>query len=42
MKEIDELIGEIDLYDFDISIGNCEVSYSIGYNGGIKVMVPKH
>ena len=27
----DELIGEIDLYDFDNSTGNCEVSYSIGY-----------
>jgi len=26
-----ELIGEIDLYDFDYSTGNCEVSYSIGY-----------
>jgi len=26
-----ELIGEIDLYDFDNATGNCEVSYSIGY-----------
>ncbi|MFA9559492.1 GNAT family N-acetyltransferase [Evansella sp. AB-rgal1] len=26
-----ELIGEIDLYDFDKSTGNCEVSYTIGY-----------
>ena len=26
-----ELIGEIDLYDFDNETGNCEVSYSIGY-----------
>ena len=26
-----ELIGEIDLYDFDNTTGNCEVSYSIGY-----------
>lgn len=25
------LIGEIDLYDFDEATGNCEVSYSIGY-----------
>ncbi|WP_261134808.1 GNAT family N-acetyltransferase [Bacillus sp. Marseille-Q3570] len=25
------LIGEIDLYDFDNITGNCEVSYSIGY-----------
>ena len=27
-----ELIGEIDLYDFDNTTGNCEVSYSIGYD----------
>ena len=27
-----ELIGEIDLYDFDHTTGNCEVSYSIGYD----------
>ncbi|WP_277678311.1 GNAT family N-acetyltransferase [Gracilibacillus dipsosauri] len=26
-----ELIGEIDLYDFDNYTGNCEVSYSIGH-----------
>ena len=26
-----KLIGEIDLYDFDNATGNCEVSYSIGY-----------
>ncbi|MGD6964475.1 GNAT family N-acetyltransferase [Fictibacillus phosphorivorans] len=26
-----ELIGEIDLYDFNETTGNCEVSYSIGY-----------
>jgi [ribosomal protein S5]-alanine N-acetyltransferase len=26
-----ELIGEIDLYDFDNTTGNCVVSYSIGY-----------
>ncbi|MED4018796.1 GNAT family N-acetyltransferase [Sutcliffiella cohnii] len=26
-----ELIGEIDLYDFGQTTGNCEVSYSIGY-----------
>lgn len=26
-----ELIGEIDLYNFDQSTENCEVSYSIGY-----------
>jgi ribosomal-protein-alanine N-acetyltransferase len=26
-----ELIGEIDLYNFDNVTGNCEVSYSIGY-----------
>lgn len=26
-----ELIGEIDLYEFDNATGNCEVSYSIGY-----------
>jgi [ribosomal protein S5]-alanine N-acetyltransferase len=26
-----ELIGEIDLYDFDNATENCEVSYSIGY-----------
>ncbi|WLD93303.1 GNAT family N-acetyltransferase [Alkalihalobacillus sp. AL-G] len=26
-----KLIGEIDLYDFDNTTGNCEVSYSIGY-----------
>nr|WP_244886848.1 GNAT family protein [Rossellomorea vietnamensis] len=25
-------MGEIDLYDFDSSTGNCEVSYSIGYD----------
>ena len=27
-----ELIGEIDLYGFDNTTGNCEVSYSIGYD----------
>ncbi|MFD2044950.1 GNAT family N-acetyltransferase [Ornithinibacillus salinisoli] len=27
-----ELIGEIDLYNFDIATNNCEVSYSLGYN----------
>ena len=27
-----ELIGEIDLYDFDKTTGNCEVSYTIGYD----------
>ncbi|MGD6957389.1 GNAT family N-acetyltransferase [Rossellomorea aquimaris] len=27
-----DLIGEIDLYDFDQSTGNCEVSYSLGYD----------
>ncbi|MCR8849321.1 GNAT family N-acetyltransferase [Rossellomorea sp. SC111] len=27
-----DLIGEIDLYDFDLTTGNCEVSYSIGYD----------
>ncbi|MFC0187142.1 GNAT family N-acetyltransferase [Fictibacillus aquaticus] len=26
-----KLIGEIDLYEFDNTTGNCEVSYSIGY-----------
>ena len=31
LKANGELIGEIDLYDFDSSTGNCEVSYSIGY-----------
>ncbi len=31
LKDSGELIGEIDLYDFDHSTGNCEVSYSIGY-----------
>jgi len=31
LKESHELIGEIDLYNFDQSTGNCEVSYSIGY-----------
>ncbi|AWE07365.1 N-acetyltransferase [Lysinibacillus sp. 2017] len=30
-KVTGELIGEIDLYDFDNTTGNCEVSYSIGY-----------
>jgi [ribosomal protein S5]-alanine N-acetyltransferase len=32
LKDCGELIGEIDLYDFEIATGNCEVSYSIGYN----------
>ncbi|WP_044338619.1 GNAT family N-acetyltransferase [Rossellomorea aquimaris] len=32
LKEEGELIGEIDLYDFDHSTGNCEVSYSLGFN----------
>jgi [ribosomal protein S5]-alanine N-acetyltransferase len=31
LKETDELIGEIDLYDFDSATDNCEVSYSLGY-----------
>ncbi|MFE8699775.1 GNAT family N-acetyltransferase [Cytobacillus sp. FJAT-54145] len=31
LKSCGELIGEIDLYNFDSSTGNCEVSYSIGY-----------
>jgi [ribosomal protein S5]-alanine N-acetyltransferase len=31
LKSSGELIGEIDLYNFDNSTGNCEVSYSIGY-----------
>lgn len=31
LKETGELIGEIDLYDFDSSIDNCEVSYSLGF-----------
>ena len=31
MKTSEELIGEIDLYDFDNSTGNCSVSYSLGY-----------
>ena len=30
-KDDGELIGEIDLYNFDHTTGNCEVSYSIGY-----------
>ncbi|MHA7136534.1 GNAT family N-acetyltransferase [Rossellomorea arthrocnemi] len=32
LKDDGDLIGEIDLYDFDQSTGNCEVSYSIGYD----------
>ncbi|WP_229754407.1 GNAT family N-acetyltransferase [Fictibacillus barbaricus] len=32
LKNSDELIGEIDLYDFDSSTDNCQVSYSLGYN----------
>jgi [ribosomal protein S5]-alanine N-acetyltransferase len=32
LKDNSELIGEIDLYDFDKLTGNCEVSYSFGYN----------
>lgn len=31
LKTTGELIGEIDLYDFDNSTGNCAVSYSLGY-----------
>jgi [ribosomal protein S5]-alanine N-acetyltransferase len=31
LKESAELIGEIDLYDIDKVTGNCEVSYSLGY-----------
>jgi [ribosomal protein S5]-alanine N-acetyltransferase len=31
LKADGELIGEIDLYDFDKTTDNCEVSYSIGY-----------
>jgi [ribosomal protein S5]-alanine N-acetyltransferase len=30
LKESGELIGEIDLYDFDRVTGNCEISYSLG------------
>ncbi|WP_223701624.1 GNAT family N-acetyltransferase [Sutcliffiella deserti] len=32
LKASGELIGEIDLYDFDSLTDNCEVSYSIGYS----------
>jgi [ribosomal protein S5]-alanine N-acetyltransferase len=32
LKDDVDLIGEIDLYDFDQSTGNCEVSYSLGYD----------
>ncbi|MGD7023830.1 GNAT family N-acetyltransferase [Rossellomorea vietnamensis] len=32
LKASGELIGEIDLYDFDEQTGNCEVSYSVGPN----------
>lgn len=32
LKVSGELIGEMDLYAFDSSTGNCEVSYSLGYN----------
>jgi [ribosomal protein S5]-alanine N-acetyltransferase len=32
LKDGNDLIGEIDLYNFDPSTGNCEVSYSIGYD----------
>ncbi|MGG3573874.1 GNAT family N-acetyltransferase [Bacillus gobiensis] len=31
LKTSGELIGEIDLYNFDIATENCEVSYSLGY-----------
>ncbi|WP_339149004.1 MULTISPECIES: GNAT family N-acetyltransferase [unclassified Sutcliffiella] len=31
LKGSGELIGEIDLYDFEEATGNCEVSYSLGY-----------
>jgi len=31
LKASGELIGEIDLYNFDNSTENCEVSYSLGY-----------
>ncbi|GAM12265.1 GNAT family N-acetyltransferase [Mesobacillus selenatarsenatis] len=34
LKVDGELIGEIDLYDFDRATDNCEVSYSIGYKWG--------
>ncbi|WP_409254335.1 GNAT family N-acetyltransferase [Bacillus sp. SCS-153A] len=32
LKDGGELIGEIDLYDFDRATENCEVSYSLGYH----------
>jgi [ribosomal protein S5]-alanine N-acetyltransferase len=31
LKASGELIGEIDLYDFDNATENCEVSYSLGF-----------
>jgi [ribosomal protein S5]-alanine N-acetyltransferase len=31
LKDTGELIGEIDLYDFDNATENCEVSYSLGF-----------
>ena len=31
MKSSGDLIGEIDLYNFDFATENCEVSYSLGY-----------
>ncbi|MCM2674458.1 GNAT family N-acetyltransferase [Alkalicoccobacillus plakortidis] len=32
LKATNELIGEIDLYDFEEATENCHVSYSFGYN----------
>jgi [ribosomal protein S5]-alanine N-acetyltransferase len=31
LKSTGELAGEIDLYNFDATAGNCSVSYSLGY-----------
>ncbi|MGD6855389.1 GNAT family N-acetyltransferase [Bacillus infantis] len=32
LKATGELVGEIDLYDWDLTTGNCSVSYSLGYD----------
>ncbi|MGR3763084.1 GNAT family N-acetyltransferase [Rossellomorea sp. NS-SX7] len=32
LKSSGELIGEIDLYDFERSTGNCKVGYALGYD----------
>jgi [ribosomal protein S5]-alanine N-acetyltransferase len=42
LKDSGEIIGEIDLYDFDKLAEHCDVSYSLGYEWWNRVMELKY